>query len=96
MLKHILHDWPDAECLQILRTIREAIPENGRVLVFDALLVPEAPPWAHWLDVHMLVLQDGKERSPEEFAALFAETGFEMTKAVPIPAPVAIIEARPV
>ena len=96
MLKHILHDWPDAECLQILRTIREAIPENGRVLVFDALLVPEAPPWAHWLDVHMLVLQDGKERSPEEFAALFSETGFEMTKAVPIPAPVAIIEARPV
>ncbi len=96
MLKHILHDWPDAQCLEILRTIRKAIPANGRLLVFDALLVPEAPPWAHWLDVHMLVLQDGKERSPEEFGALFAEAGFEMTKAVPIPAPVAIIEARPV
>lgn len=96
MLKHILHDWPDAECVTILQKIRDVIPANGRVLVFDALLVPEAPPWAHWLDVHMLVLQDGKERSPDEFAALFAQTGFEMAKAVPIPAPVAIIEARPV
>jgi precorrin-6B methylase 2 len=96
MLKHVLHDWPDEQCLQILRNIREAIPAEGRLLVFDALLVPEAPPWAHWLDVHMLVLQDGKERSPEEFGALFAQAGFEMSRAVPIPAPVAIIEARPV
>ncbi|MEZ6009424.1 MAG: methyltransferase [Planctomycetota bacterium] len=96
MLKHILHDWPDEECRTILRTIRRAIPAHGRLLVFDALLVPEAPPWAHWLDVHMLVLQDGKERSPQEFAALLAEAGFEMTQAVAIPAPVAIIEAKPV
>ena len=40
LLKHILHDWPDAECLQILSAIRAAIPEHGRLLVFDALLVP--------------------------------------------------------
>lgn len=96
VLKHILHDWPDEQCLRILRTIREAIPAEGRLLVFDALLAPEATAWAHWLDVHMLVLQDGKERSVEEFGALFSEAGFEMTRAVPIPAPVAIIEARPV
>ena len=82
--------------MRILRSIREAIREDGRLLVFDALLVPEAPPWAFWLDVHMMVLQDGKERSPEEFAALFEQTGFELVKAVPIPSPVAIIEARPV
>ncbi|MDF1699945.1 MAG: methyltransferase [Planctomycetota bacterium] len=96
ILKHILHDWPDDDCLRILRAIRKAIRDDGRLLVFDALLVPGAPPWAYWLDVHMLVLQDGKERSPEEFKALFAETGFELTQAIPIPAPVAIIEARPV
>ena len=96
ILKHILHDWPDAECLRILRSIREAIPDDGRLLVFDALLMPGAPPWAWWLDVHMMVLQDGKERSPEEFEALFRETGFETVQATPIPSPVAIIEARPV
>ena len=95
MLKHILHDWPDAECLRILSAIRTAIPEHGRLLVFDALLVPEAPPWAHWLDVHMMVLQDGKERGPDEFAALLAQAGFQLTRAQPIPSPVAIIEARP-
>lgn len=96
VLKHILHDWPDRECSKILGVIREAIPDHGRLLVFDALLVPEAPPWAHWLDVHMMVLQNGKERSPDEFAALFAASGFELTLAQAIPAPVAILEARPV
>ncbi len=96
LLKHILHDWPDEECLRILRAIRKAIPADGTLLVFDSLLVPEAPPWAVWLDVHMMVLLDGKERSPDEFSALFAKAGFELTKAQPIPAPVAIIEARPV
>ena len=95
LLKHILHDWPDPECLRILRAIRAAIPESGRLLVFDALLVPEAPGWAHWLDVHMFVLQDGKERSPEEFAALLEQTGFRMVRAQPIPAPVGIVEAVP-
>jgi hypothetical protein len=96
LLKHILHDWPDKDCRRILRTIREAIPDDGTLLVFDSILVPEAPPWAVWLDVHMMILQDGKERSPDEFEALFAETGFELDRAHSIPAPVAIIEARPV
>lgn len=96
LLKHILHDWPDADCLRILRSIRAAIPDHGTLLVFDSILVPEAPAWAFWLDVHMMVLQDGKERTPEEFAALFAESGFELTQCLPIPAPVAILEARPV
>ena len=96
LLKHILHDWPDQECGLILKSIRKAIPEHGRLLVFDALLVPEAPPWAHWLDVHMMVLQDGKERSPEQFASLFEASGFKLERAIPIPAPVGILEAVPV
>ena len=79
-----------------MRAIRAAIPDDGTLLIFDSLLVPEAPAWAFWLDVHMMVLQDGKERSPEEFAELFRASGFELTQAIPIPAPVAIIEARPV
>ena len=96
LLKHILHDWPDEDCLRILRAIRKAIPKKGRLLVFDALLVPEAPPWAFWLDVHMMILQDGKERTPDEFAELRAEAGFELVRALPTQSPVAILEARPV
>lgn len=95
LLKHILHDWPDRECRRILERIREAIPDHGRLLVFDALLVPEAPPWAHWLDVHMMVLQDGKERSPAEFKALFEATGFHLARVIEIPSPVGILEATP-
>ncbi len=95
LLKHILHDWPDEACDRILQTIREAIPDHGRLFVFDALLVPEAPGWAHWLDMHMFVLQDGKERSPEEFRELLARNGFRVDRAQPIPAPVGIVEASP-
>lgn len=95
LLKHILHDWPDRECALILQRIREAIPPHGRLLVFDALLVPEAPPWAHWLDVHMMVLQDGKERSPAEFEALFTEAGFKLARVIDIPSPVGILEVVP-
>ncbi|MDF1799203.1 MAG: methyltransferase [Planctomycetota bacterium] len=94
LLKHILHDWPDEDCLRILRAIRKAIPKHGKLLVFDALLVPEAPPWAYWLDVHMMILQDGKERTPDEFAELFGATGFELVRAQPTPSPIAILEAR--
>ena len=96
LLKHILHDWPDADCDRILSTIRRAIPDHGRLFVFDALLVPEAPPWAHWLDVHMFVLQDGKERSPAEFGELLERNGFRVERIQPIPAPVGIVEAVPV
>lgn len=95
LLKHILHDWPDDACERILASVRAAIPAHGRLFVFDALLVPEAPGWAHWLDVHMFVLQDGKERSPAEFESLLARNGFRMARAESIPAPVGIIEAVP-
>jgi hypothetical protein len=96
LLKHILHDWPDGDCDRILSTIRRAIPPHGRLFVFDALLVPEAPGWAHWLDVHMFVLQDGKERSPEEFTELLERNGFHLERAEQIPAPVGVLEAVPV
>lgn len=96
LLKHILHDWPDEQCLQILASIRKAIPDEGRLFIFEALLAPEAPGWAHWLDVHMFVLKDGKERSRDEFGTLLGRAGFEMVRGEPISAPVGILEAKPI
>lgn len=96
VMKHIIHDWNDDKAKEILETVRKAIPEHGKLQLFDAVLAPEAPPFAFWLDVHMMVMLDGKERTPEEFGALFASAGFELVNIQPTPSPVAIIEAKPV
>jgi len=95
-LKHIIHDWNDDKALGILESVRKSIRKDGTLLVFDAVLAPQAPPLAWWLDVHMMVMLDGKERTPEEFAALLGRAGFALSKIVPAPGPVAIVEAKPV
>jgi hypothetical protein len=97
ILAQILHDWDDEHCHMILRRIREVIPRNGRLLVVELVVPPgDAPALAKWLDVHMLVLLAGRERTREEYAELFASAGFSLGDVVStVPGP-SIIEAIPV
>jgi hypothetical protein len=84
ILKSILHDWSDAQALQILRNCRQAIVDHGRLLTVELLLAPpNGPDFAKWLDLNMLALMGGRERSEAEFRALYAEAGFELTRIVP-------------
>ncbi|HTJ43421.1 MAG TPA: methyltransferase [Kofleriaceae bacterium] len=95
-LKMILHDWDDARCVQILRNIRKAIAPGGRILVMEAVVEgPNAGPPAKLLDINMLVMTGGEERTREEYAALFAKAGFVLDRVVPASPTVAVIEARP-
>lgn len=76
--KHILHDWDDAECLEILSTIREAAPDDARL--FNCEFVVPGPDQAHLakvFDIHMMVATGGRERTEAEYAELFAAAGFE-------------------
>lgn len=80
VLSDILHDWPDEQCLAILRACRAAVSPGGRVLVVEYLLVPGATP-AHvaWLDLQMLVeFGEGRQRSVAELRHLFQATGFRV------------------
>ena len=67
-LKFILHDWNDDECVQILRRCREALPPGGRVLIVE-MLVPEEirPDFVMLMDLNMLVMTGGRERTAKEF-----------------------------
>jgi hypothetical protein len=95
LLKHILHDWNDDECVKILRNIREAMALDGRVVVVEMLITDKGPPSpAPLLDLNMLVMLTGKERTTEEFAALFAQAGLKFHAVTPTQSPVAVIEAR--
>jgi len=94
LLKAILHDWEDAECVAILRVIRESMPEQGVVLVLERDLGgPNENPAAKFADLNMLVKPGGRERSEEEYAALFATAGLRYVGATPSAAGISVFEA---
>jgi hypothetical protein len=96
VLSQILHDWDDARALAILRNSRQSISPAGRVLVIEQV-VPDGdePSFSKELDLLMLVLLGGKERSESEWRSLLSEGGFELTSIKPA-AGTNLIEAAPV
>jgi SAM-dependent methyltransferase len=97
LLKHIIHDWDDERAATILRNCRRAIKDNGRLLVLDAVVPgPNVQSFSKILDLEMLVVPpNGKERTREEFARLFAQEGFKLTRVIPTDSIVSIIEGVP-
>ncbi|MEV4350015.1 methyltransferase [Actinoplanes sp. NPDC049596] len=84
LLKWILHDWPDEQCVQILRNCREAARPGARVLVVEALIgAAEGPDPIALLDMNMLSVSDGQERSLAEYDTLFAAAGWRRVAQTP-------------
>src|SRR5262249_29958263 len=79
LLKHILHDWDDAHAVAILKTVRAAMTPTSRVLVVEFALPegPEPSP-AHLMDLNMLVMLEGRERTVAEYGALFERAGLKL------------------
>jgi len=97
MMKHIIHDWDDEQSIRILRNCRRAMAPEGRLLVLE-ILIPRGnePSFAKLLDLEMLVIPGGRERTEEEFRALYGAAGFELTAVIPTRSPISIIERRAV
>jgi hypothetical protein len=100
LLKHIIHDWTDAEASAILRVCRKAMPAHAKLLIVEGVYpervtVSPAAQDAAANDVNMLVNTGGRQRSEREFRALLSESGFELARIVPTPGHVSVIEARP-
>ena len=87
ILKHIMHDWDDSQCIQILKNCRQSMTGNGRLLCVDAVLSPmgdsKGTP-AKFLDVNMIVFGGGKERTQEQWQELYAKAGFELISLTPL------------
>jgi O-methyltransferase/methyltransferase family protein len=95
LLKAIIHDWDDERATAILRRCAEAMNENGTVLVIEHDLgAPNEDPIPKLGDLQMLVAPGGRERSREEYAALFETAGLRMSDVVPVRGGWAIFEAR--
>jgi predicted O-methyltransferase YrrM len=96
LLSMILHDWTDEEARQLLATIRRAIPDAGRLLIVDAVLPPgDTPHFGKLLDLTMMAMLTGRERSENEFAALLEAAGFRLVEVAQMAAPTSLMEARP-
>jgi hypothetical protein len=84
LLKRILHDWSDAEAIQVLRNCREAMSDQGKVLAVERVLPPsiqaDSPTSA---DLMMLVLVTGRERTEAEFGDLYSSAGLRLTRLIP-------------
>ena len=95
LLQHILHDWDDPQCLEILRNCHAAMQPASKLLIIENLL-PDTPPPAHdlvMLDLHMMAVLGGRERTRPEFEQLLASAGFSVTLSLPTQAQTTIIEA---
>jgi len=97
LMKSIIHDWDDDQALQILRNCRRAIPANGALFIVEmGLSERNQPSMGKIIDLYMLVLTGGKERSTDEYSALLDRAGFRLNRVVPTPSPFVIFEALPV
>src|SRR5688572_25202311 len=94
LLSHIIHDWDDGENATILGNVREAMNPDGKLLIVEMVL-PETdePHMGKMLDMMMLLVPGGEERTPSEYAALLEPNGFRMTRVVPTDSPVSVVEA---
>jgi hypothetical protein len=96
LMSHIIHDWNPEQCLTILGHCRRAMPASGRLLLVEMVL-PEGdvPHPGKLLDMLMLTVPGGEERTPPQYSALLDRAGFQMTRVVPTASLVSIVEAVP-
>jgi hypothetical protein len=95
LMRHILHDWDDEKAGLILRNIRTSMPEGARLLVVEYVLPPgNQPSFGKLLDLNMLLLPGGVERTVEEFRRLYAGAGFRLTRVVPTGGDLCVVEGE--
>jgi hypothetical protein len=93
VMRHIIHDWNDAQCRQILGNCRQVMRPEARLLIVESVIPPGNEPFmGKFLDLVMLVIPGGKERTEPEYRALFQSAGFRLTRIVPTAREVSIIE----
>ncbi len=94
LLKQILHDWNDDRATQLLQNCHRALNPTGKVLLVEMLIPPDnRPSPAQAMDLNMLVLLGGQERTEEQFERLFKAAGFRLDQVIPTHSPFSVIEA---
>jgi hypothetical protein len=94
LLSHIIHDWDEDECLRILANCRRVMAPPDRLLIVEMVIrAGNEPDLGKLLDLVMLVVPGGQERSEVEYRSLLDKSGFNLSQVVATPSPVSVIEA---
>jgi len=95
IMKHIIHDWDDERATTILKNIRAAMNRGGRLILVESVVTAGSQPdFAKLIDLEMLLLPGGRERTEQEFRDLLTDAGFTLTRIVPTKSPLSVIEAN--
>jgi hypothetical protein len=94
LVMEVIHDWPDVEALAILQTVRHAAPAGVTLLMIEQLIPDEPGPHpAKVMDIAMLALAGGRQRTREQYASLLNRAGFTPGRVIDTGAEIAILEA---
>lgn len=93
IMKWIIHDWNDEQSMAIMKNCQRALPENGKLILVEAVVPPgDEMHFAKFIDLNMLVMTGGRERTEEEFRQLYEAAGFLLNRIVPTESPFSVIE----
>jgi hypothetical protein len=97
LMRWILHDWSDDECVALLTNVRMSASPHARLMVVDSV-IPETPEFdmGKWMDLNMMVMASGRERTATEFRGLLDRAGFALEQIVSTPSPLSIVVGKPV
>jgi hypothetical protein len=95
ILRWIIHDWSEAEAVALLSKVREAMKPGARLVLLEEL-IPEAPELVpgKWIDLLMLAITGGRERTENEYSELLSAAGFELAEVVQTPGSFSILVAK--
>ena len=94
IMKNILHNWSDTECISILSNIRQSMPDKGKILIVE-MIIPENNRFSYGklIDIQMMIsMREGLERTRKEYEQLFIGSGMALNKIIPTIAPFSIME----
>lgn len=96
LMRHIIHDWEDAKAVTILSHIRKAIAPAGTLLLVEMVVPPgNDPGWVKFLDLNMLLIPGGQERTEAEYRQLLGKAGFQLARIVPTRTEISVLVAQP-
>ncbi|MBX7171550.1 MAG: hypothetical protein K1X72_11385 [Pyrinomonadaceae bacterium] len=95
-MRWIIHDWDDEKSVTILKNIRQVLPENGKLLLLEAVVPASGEPhFSKFMDLIMLTMTGGRERTAKEYETLLAKAGLKVTNVIPTNSFMSIVESVP-
>jgi hypothetical protein len=94
LVMEVIHDWSDTESVSILKAIRRAAPSHAKLLLIEEMVPDDpGPAWPKMLDIYMLAMIGGKQRTRREYEALLDGAGFSFRREIDTGAGISILEA---